>query len=111
MYHVDSGYYEPRVPPYFRQHDQGQSSGYSAQGVPQAYQGGWPYTPAIDINQVNTPSQGWTKIGYNQYPKKKNSWRHNQSKKSNLQDLTDDSLPVCTVFNKPMEDIYKENPQ
>jgi hypothetical protein len=56
---------------------------------------------------VDSSSQGWTETGYNRYPEKRNSKRRGKPKKSDKQEGIDDRLPVCTIFNTSIKEIYK----
>lgn len=83
---------------------------YSAYSGPQSYQDQRPYSLATDVNQVASLSQGWTKTRYNWYPKKKSFGRNNRPRKFIKPECTERAQLVCTVFNAPMEEIYKQNP-
>ncbi|KAK9951540.1 hypothetical protein M0R45_006978 [Rubus argutus] len=83
---------------------------YRDYSAPQTYGQQLSRSPATGVNQIVGPSQGWTETGYNRYPRKKNFGRGGRSSKYGKREGAEGAQPVCTVFNTPIEEIYKQNP-
>ncbi|KAK9951507.1 hypothetical protein M0R45_006945 [Rubus argutus] len=68
--------------------------------------------PATGVNQIVGPIRSCNPAtGYNRYqPRKKNFGKGGRSSKYGKQEDAEGTQPVCTVFNTPIEEIYKQNP-
>jgi hypothetical protein len=83
---------------------------YREYSSPQTYGQQLACSPATGVNQIVGPNQGWTETGYNRYPRKKSFGRGGRSSKYGRREDAEVTQSVCTVFNTPIEEIYKQNP-